>query len=174
MEKPVQDSATPAYGQQVISACAFIHQTIDSVTKVFLPRRADSKKFLPSLLELRGGHIDFGEDIVAGLMREVKEELEMTITVGEPYAVYTYQNQVKGSHTIEVIYFAQFVEPLDQIVLHPHDHSEAKWLSEQEVKANRHLLIPESQVVHEYGDDPEYSAILRGFEILRGEALKFC
>lgn len=163
MTKIVQDSAAAAHGQQVISACAFIHHDFSGVTKVFLPKRADTKKFLPGLLELPGGHIDFGEDIVAGLLREVKEELQMRITVGDPFAAFTYHNHVKGSQTVEVIYFAQFVEPIEQIVLNPHDHSEGKWFSEQEVRGNRHLLVPESQVTHAHGDDPEYLAILRGF-----------
>lgn len=172
MTEILQDSAAPAHGQQVISACAFIHYDFEGVTKVFLPRRAETKKFLPGLLELPGGHIDIGEDIVDGLIREIREELEMTIRVGEPFAAFTYQNHVKGSQTVEVIYFAQFVEPIEQIVLHPHDHSEGKWFSEQQVRDNRHLLVPESQVTHAHSDDPEYLAIRRGFQILSGQALK--
>jgi ADP-ribose pyrophosphatase YjhB (NUDIX family) len=69
------DSETLAVGQQVITACAFIHQQFDGVEKVFLPRRALTKKFLPGVFELPGGHIDFGEDIVVGLKREIMESL---------------------------------------------------------------------------------------------------
>jgi 8-oxo-dGTP pyrophosphatase MutT (NUDIX family) len=81
--KVTHDSETPARGQQVISACAFIHHEFDGVPKVFLPKRADTKKFLPGLYELPGGHIDFGEELVDGLKREIKEELGMTVTVGD-------------------------------------------------------------------------------------------
>jgi hypothetical protein len=65
------DSETPAFNQQVITACAFIHENFDGLEKVFLPKRADTKKFLPSVYELTGGHIDFGEDMVTGLAREI-------------------------------------------------------------------------------------------------------
>lgn len=61
------DSEVLAYGQQVITAVAFIHQVIDGEQKVFLPKRAATKKFLPNVYELPGGHIDFGEDVVVGL-----------------------------------------------------------------------------------------------------------
>ncbi|MDP3883136.1 MAG: hypothetical protein Q8Q48_03725 [Candidatus Staskawiczbacteria bacterium] len=51
------DSEKPAQGQQVITACAFIHHNFDGVEKLFMPRRADTKKFLPGVYELPGGHI---------------------------------------------------------------------------------------------------------------------
>ena len=79
MNKVSHDSATPAHGQQVITACAFIHRSIDGVEKVFLPKRADTKKFLPGKYEIPGGHIDYGEDIEEGLKREIQE----SASVGE-------------------------------------------------------------------------------------------
>lgn len=69
------DSETPAQGQQVITACAFIHQQFDGVEKLFWPKRADTKKFLPGVYELPGGHIGFGEELVQGLMRENKRRI---------------------------------------------------------------------------------------------------
>lgn len=103
MVKLLHDSETPAHGQQVISACAFIHHDFGAIKKVFLPRRATTKKFLPGLYELPGGHIDYGEDIVAGLKCEIMEEFGMNIEAGDPFAAFTYVNTVKGSHSIEVI-----------------------------------------------------------------------
>jgi 8-oxo-dGTP diphosphatase len=75
MTKISHDSETPAHGQQVIVACAFIHHSFDGVEKVFLAQRADTKKFFPGVYEIPGGHIDFGEDVIVGLKREVQEEL---------------------------------------------------------------------------------------------------
>jgi 8-oxo-dGTP pyrophosphatase MutT (NUDIX family) len=56
------DSEVPANGQQVITACALIHKDFDGIEKIFLPKRATTKKFLPGVYEIPGGHIDFGED----------------------------------------------------------------------------------------------------------------
>ena len=32
-----------------------------------------------------GGHIEFGEDIVKGLKREILEEFEMHVNIGDPF-----------------------------------------------------------------------------------------
>ncbi len=165
------DSETPANGQQVISACAFIHHNFDGITKVFLAKRASTKKFLPSVFELPGGHTDFGEEIVAGLKREIQEELEMSANIGDPFFVYTYTNEIKGSHSVQAIYFGQFIDPLENIHLHPEDHSTYGWFTHEEVIARKNEIRPDIDVPHEYEDDPEYLAILRGFELLEGNKL---
>ncbi len=149
------DSETPAHGKQVITVTAFIHHDFDGVTKIFQPRRALIKKFLPGIFELPGGHLDFGEDIVEALKREVMEENEMHISVGDPFAVFTYTNDIKGSHSIEVVYFAKFTDPLENIRIHPHDHSEFRWAAESEVDPSS--VSPE-----------EMKNIKRGFELLKG------
>ena len=155
-----RDSETPAQGQQVITACAFIHHNFDGVEKVFRPKRTETKKFLPGLWELPGGHINFGEDIVAGLRREIMEELHMRIVVGDPFAVFTYTNEIKGSHSIEVVYFATFIDPIENIRLNPEDHSEYRWTAEGELSSG-----PTS--------DKEIENIKRGFELLMGQTHNF-
>lgn len=165
MAEVSHDSETPAHGQQVITACAFIHHNFNGVEKVFLPRRAATKKFLPNIYELPGGRIDFGEDIVDGLKREINEEFGMAISVGSPFAVFTYKNEVKGSHSIEVIYFTKFTDPIENVKLNPEDHSEFGWYAENEL----------DQITDENkgDDDIEIKAMREGFALLRGQSLKF-
>lgn len=165
MSNVSHDSEVPAQGQQVFTACAFIHKDFDGVDKVFLPKRAATKKFLPNVYELPGGHIDFGEDIVSGLQREVNEEFGMNISVGDPFAVFTYTNPIKGSHSIEVIYFAQFIDNIDGIKLNPEDHSEYGWFAENEL----------DKVTNENknADDIEIISIKKGFALLGGEQPQF-
>lgn len=165
MTKVSHDSETLALNQQVITACAFIHHDFDGTAKVFLPKRASTKKFLPDVYEIPGGHIDFGEDIVDGLKREITEEFGMTISVGDPFAAFTYKNHIKGSHSIEVIYFATFVEPIININIDPEDHSEYGWFAENEldkvVNANKTI------------EDIEIQVIKKGFALLEGMKLRF-
>lgn len=158
------DSETPAQGQQVFTAGAFIHKKFNGIEKVFLPKRATTKKFLPGVYELPGGHIDLYEDLIEGLKREVKEENEMSINVGDPFYVFTYENVIKGSHSIEVIYFATFIDPIEEIKIHPEDHSGYGWFGESE-------MVP---VMNNKGNkDPEFQGILKGFTLLRGSSMNF-
>ena len=83
--KVSHDSETPAHGEQVITASAFIHHNFNGIEKLFLPRRAVTKKFLPGIYELTGGRINFGRGIVTGLKREIGEELETEVSIGDKY-----------------------------------------------------------------------------------------
>lgn len=159
MSTTSHDSEKSAHGQQVITACAFIHHNFNGVEKLFVPRRADTKKFLPGVYELPGGHIDFGENPVNGLKREILEEFGMRIAIGDPFYVFTYMNEVKGSHSVEIIYFAIFEDPIGNVRLDPEDHSQFVWISENEIDQ---ILTKEKG-----RDDIEIKAIMRGFELLR-------
>lgn len=163
MTKIVHHSETPAVGKQVIVACVFIHHNFDGVEKVFLAQRAMTKKFFPGVYELPGGHIDFGEDILFGLKREVREELGKDITVGDPFSVFTYINEVKGAHAIEACYFAQFKDLLDDVSLEPDDHMNCGWFAEGE--AGTYSINRDSE-------DKELDVIARGFALLNGERLR--
>lgn len=156
------DSETPAHGQQVITACAFIHRRFNGVEKVFLPKRAKTKKFLPGVYELPGGHVNYREDIIDGLKREIIEEFNMNIRVGDPFAVFTYTNDIKGSHSIEVIYFVEFTDPIEKITIHPEDHSQFDWIGENDLK--------KAYAKNKGADDPEMKAIRKGFKLLNGES----
>lgn len=166
MNKISHDSEVAAVNQQVFTACAFIHHAFDGVDKVFLPKRADTKKFLPGVYELPGGHIDFGENIVTGLKREIQEEFGMEIQVGDPFFVFDYENAIKGSHSVEIIYFARFISPLGQIALNPEDHSAYGWFAEEGLE--------KALTDGKNADDIEFQAIRKGFALLRGDSVDTC
>lgn len=161
MNKISHDSETAAHGQQVITACALIHTNFDGVEKVFLPKRAATKKFLPGVYEIPGGHIDFGENIVAGLKREIMEEFGMRIEVGDPFAVFDYTNHVKGSHSLEVVYFARFIDPIENITIDAQDHETFGWFAEDELNQ---VVTPEKGE-----DDEEFKILRKAFRIFNGE-----
>lgn len=160
------DSEILTEGQQVITACAFIHHSFDGIEKVFLAKRADTKKFLPGVFELPGGHVDYGEEVVTGLAREIDEEFGMAVEVGDPFFVFTYKNDIKRSHSIEVVYFAKFTGDLEKIALNPEDHSEYGWFAESELE--------KAATASKGLDDQEFQAMWKGFALLRGEQLRFC
>lgn len=166
MHKVAHDSETPAKGQQVFTACAFIHHNFDGVEKLFMPKRVATKKFMPEIFELPGGHIDFGENMVDGLKREVLEENEMHISVGDPFYVFVYNNHVKQCQSIEVIYFAKFLDPIENIIIHQDDHSEYRWLAKEEI--SKQVICDKKPAT-----DQENIGIMRGFALLKGRKLNF-
>lgn len=137
---------------QAITACAFIY---NSEKRLFLPKRAATKKFLPNKFELPGGHIEFGETIEEGLSREIQEEFNMKIILGRPFHAFSYLSNGDSVHNIEVDYFATLKNPHQEITLNPEDHSEYRWVTEEEVKT---LMDPADQ---------ELLAILTGFQQLK-------
>ena len=159
-----QDSETPAAGQQVIVACALIHHDFDGVEKVFLAQRATTKKFYPGVYEIPGGHIDFGEDIIAGLKREIREELRKDIIVGDAFSAFTYMNDVKGAHAVEVAFFAEFSGGIEDIMINPQDHMAWGWFTASD---------KQKFMVNRKPDDPEPSVILHGLKLLNGKKLDF-
>ena len=154
------DSETPAVGKQVITANAFIWDEFGGVKKIFRAKRADTKKFMPGIWELPGGHIEYGENLPDGLTREVMEELGMRISVGDPFAVFSYTNEVRKSHSTEVIYFARFADTIASIKLNPNDHSAYSWAAENELAVGQ--TSPE-----------ELANIKKGFELLSGHSHNF-
>ena len=89
----------------------------------------------------------------------------MEIMVGDLFFVFTYTNEVKGSHSIEVIYFAKFIGEISDIKMNPDDHSDFGWFSEEELIN----VITEAKRL----DDIEFQAMRKGFSLLRGQPLQF-
>lgn len=158
MTKVMHDSEVLKEGEQVITACGFVWREVDGVRQVFLPRRAETKKFLPGVWELPGGHVDFGEQVEVGLAREIEEEFGMKTRIGDPFSVFTYENPIKKSHSVEIVYFAQFVDDDTAITIHPEDHAEYVWATEAE--------LAELYAGKKDADDPEYLLVQKGFRLL--------
>lgn len=87
---------------------------------------------------------------------------DMQVAIGDPFFVLTYTNEIKGSHSIEVVYFGRFKNSIDEIYKNPEDHSGYGWFSEAELAS--------AYTENKGPDDIEFKAIRKGFAILRGEA----
>ena len=113
---------------QGIIASAFIYED----GKVFVAKRADTKSFLPGSWEIPGGHVEFGESVEEALIREVREELGIAITVTDPFFVFSYLPN-ENRHMIEVDCFAYRTNPEQEIRLNAEDHSAMAWITEDEI-----------------------------------------
>lgn len=159
------DSEIWTPNQQVITAVALIHRVIKGKPHVLMMRRAETKKFKPGVFELLGGHAEFGEELEACLAREVREEINRGIVVGKPFDAFTYVNEIRGTHSVEVVYAAQFTDGLDPdaIEINPDDHSGIAWIS----------LDTMNEVYTETKgpDDREMQAVRRGLMLLGSSTL---
>jgi 8-oxo-dGTP diphosphatase len=133
---------------QEITACAFLY---NSDSKLFIVKRAASKKFLPTIWELIGGHTEFGESLEESLMREIREEIHVEVNVENPYYAFTYVS----THTVEVDFLAKLTDNCQFVTLNPNDHSECRWISESEV--DNYFPV----------DDQERTAVIRGFKMIK-------
>lgn len=167
--------APGAHSQQAITAGVFIHREVDGVTQVFLAKRTAAKQFMPDVYELPGGPIDTGEGLLFGLAREIRETLDMSVSIGDPFAAFTYTNDSKGTHVAKIIYFATFIDDVSGVKLDPANHSGYDWFSKQDVLDRRNEIIPPAKNLNGMYDtgepDPEYLSILKGFDLLAGAPL---
>lgn len=92
--------------------------------------RSADDTFLPGHWEQVGGSLDWGEDPVAGLKREVKEETALLIEVVRPYHIYHYIDEEEDS-IIEVTFLCNVVGARD--VSLSSEHQAYKWITVDEV-----------------------------------------
>jgi len=132
---------------------ALIH---DQQGRIFMARRAATKTTFPDQFELVGGHIDPGEQPVEALKREIKEEIGVDIIIKRIVDAFTYESE--GMFKVEICYLCTLANPAVQPVLNPADHSEAKWITADEIS-----LIEK--------EDEETEVLRKAFKILEGAAV---
>ncbi len=118
------------------------------------------------MFELPGGHIDFGENLTDGLTREIREKFGVDVSIGDPFAAFTYVNDIKGFHSVEVVFFGTFSDSIENISCNPEDHSGFEWFTREEVVARRGEIQVGQYADLDSDGDPKYVAILRGFDML--------
>jgi 8-oxo-dGTP diphosphatase len=114
--------------KQIVVASAFIYRE----GMLLIVKRAATKSFLPGVYEIPGGKVEFGEHVRAALAREVREELDLEIEIGQPFDIFEYMidSQRQG---IEIDFLVTMQNPHQAIVVNPQDHSEYQWITEDEI-----------------------------------------
>lgn len=122
--------------------------------KIFMARRAKTKITFPDQFELVGGHLDPGEQPADGLIREIQEELGVTVSVGQIVDAFTYEDH--EGLKIEICYLCELADSTIEPVLQPADHSEARWITSAEIASIGK-------------EDEESDALRKAFRIVKGE-----
>lgn len=125
---------------------------LNDKNEVLLVKRSDTDDFLPGLWEMPGGGLDFGENPVIGLQRELKEEIGLDVEVDKPLYVDDYfmnkewipghstqyllprsgavrDDKSERIHRVE-IFFLCTVQDSSKIIL-SNEHTTYKWVSKE-------------------------------------------
>ena len=86
---------------------------------------------LGGLFTLPGGTIHQGEEIKVGLKRELKEEVGLDISVGDP--VWVWQSDHIGQDLVGIVFSTIKIMPDDNIIILSEEHSQWAWFSRDEL-----------------------------------------
>jgi 8-oxo-dGTP diphosphatase len=122
-----------------------VHGVIANRGRVLILRRASVMTYQPHAWDLPGGHLGLGESFEECLLREVREETALEVTIerllglhampGEPYLQALYACRPAIYRTLR---------------LRPDEHSEARWVAPDEL-ASMEGLIPYLRKIVECG-----------------------
>ena len=97
--------------------------------RILLLQRALANEFEPGLWEFPGGKINFGENLVDALQREINEEVGLPVKVGRPLITWNFY---KKPFWVTGITFC--CEYLRGEVSLSHEHDAYVWISPGEYK----------------------------------------
>ena len=106
--------------------------------EIFVTKRHPDKK-AGGLWEFVGGGVLAGETTAQGAVREVKEEVGITITENELSLLHVYRQR----NYFMDIYLVKKDLPVESIVLNANETVEAKWVTKEELQSmiDNHIFV---------------------------------
>jgi 8-oxo-dGTP diphosphatase len=97
--------------------------------KLLIMKRSINDKIGPGLWEIPGGSVEFGEDPVDALIREIKEETNYFVKILRP--VHTWSFTSENNHWIGINFLCEIISG---DILLSKEHDDYKFVSTNEVK----------------------------------------
>jgi len=91
--------------------------------KILIIQRSADDEIGANIWECPGGKVDFGEDLIAALLREIKEEVGLTITVDKLLYAVTF----KTHEHRQVVILTYLCTACDNIVTLSYEHKNYLW-----------------------------------------------
>jgi 8-oxo-dGTP diphosphatase len=100
--------------------------------KVLIIKRSDYDEAFAGIWEIPGGRLQFDEELESALIREVKEEAGIEITIEKLYYAYTFMT----SPTRQFVILTYLCKTEQDNVTLSNEHTEYLWASKAELKQN--------------------------------------
>lgn len=94
--------------------------------------------FPETTIDFPGGKLEPGESWQTGLLREVAEEVQLTIAVGAPFNAWSRMGKYR--HILGVDFLAEWVS--GEVVL-SEEHDAYQWLTLDELRDMHDILLPD-------------------------------
>jgi len=121
--------------------------------KVLIVQRSTDDEFGGGTWECVGGKIEFGEDLESALIREIKEEVSLDVTVNK----ILYATTFKTNPSRQVVILTYFCECKNKNVFLSNEHSDYQWVTKEQFR----LLITQ-EICNDFENNDVFS--LEGWE----------
>ena len=96
--------------------------------KILVLKRSVKDDHKPDVWETVGGGMDKDETPQEALEREISEETGLTVTVGNPFNVFTFKKDT-GEFKVGITFLCEYI---DGEVLLSEEHDEYRWINPEE------------------------------------------
>jgi len=118
--------------------------------RVLIVKRAADDEVGNNTWETVGGKMEFGEDIEAALIREINEEIGLTVTVDK----ILYATTFKTDPTRQIILLAYLCHSESHDIKLSAEHSDFKWATKEQLE----LLLP-PEIMKDFEQNNVFSAL---------------
>jgi len=108
------------------------HGLIKKGDKYLITKRPTNDDFMPNLWDTPGGTVEFGEKVIDGLNREIKEEAGLTVNVGKIIFCYDHLSNPER-HQFTLVYECEYID--GEVNLDPEEHDDFKWVTLEEMES---------------------------------------
>ncbi len=122
--------------------------------KILIQKRSSTKKVYPNLWSLFiKGHVKANETSLMACIREIKEEIGISVNINELDYLYTIKEEKRNSDYIENIFYDTFILrkniDLKDIVIYEEEVADVRYISiddaYQEIKDNNCIYAPNDE-----------------------------
>lgn len=118
-----------------------VHGLIKKDGKFLVTKRSITDGYMPGLWDLPGGSVEFGENNIDALCREIKEESGIKVKINSPIFIYDFMSGSER-HQFQIVYECDFLE--GEVILNPDDHDEFRWVDLNEMKKLQKIAFLEN------------------------------